>query len=118
VCVAGSPVPGAGATSGLEFSTASDLNWTTASGASGYDVIRGTLSALRAGGFATATDVCLGSHSGDTFISDGHVPAEGDGDWFLIRAYNSCGTGTYDDGTPSQVASRDGGIAASPNTCP
>jgi len=117
-CVAGTPVPGAGVTDGLAFSTPTDLNWSTASGASSYDVIRGTLSVLRGGGFATATDVCLGNHVADTFLSDTHVPAEGDADWFLIRAFNPCGTGTYDDGTPSQSASREAGIAASPNACP
>jgi hypothetical protein len=117
-CAAGTPLPGAGATSGLAFATVSDLSWAAASGAASYDVIRGTLSVLHAAGFATATDVCLGSHVGDTFMTDTHVPAEGDADWFLIRAYNPCGTGAYDDGSVSQIASREAGIAASPNACP
>jgi hypothetical protein len=103
---------------GLAFSGPNDLSWDAAPAATGYDVIRGTLSTLLSGGFASATDACVGPHIGDTFMSDAHVPAEGDADWFLIRASNLCGTGTYDDGTPSQVASRESGIAASANACP
>jgi hypothetical protein len=117
-CAAGAPVLGAGATGGLAFSGPSDLNWDAAPTATGYDVIRGTLSTLLSGGFASATDACVGNHIADTFTSDSHVPAEGDADWFLIRAFNPCGTGSYDDGTPSQVSSRDSGIAASANACP
>jgi hypothetical protein len=117
-CVAGTPVPGAGATESLAFTTVSDLNWAASIGATGYDVIRGTLSVLKGAGFATATDACLGNHVAGTFISDTHVPAEGDADWFLIRAYNFCGTGSYDDGSASEIASRDADIAASPNACP
>jgi hypothetical protein len=116
-CVAGAAVPGPGGTTGLSFSAPTDLSWDPASGATGYDVIRGTLSVLAGGGFATATDACVGRVS-DPLASDSHVPAEGDADWFLIRAVNACGTGTYDDGTASQVASREAGIAASSNTCP
>ena len=117
-CVAGAPVSGPGGTSGLAFDSTTDLNWAAAAAASGYDVIRGTLSTLSGGGFASSTDVCLGSHIADTFTSDTHIPAEGDADWFLIRAYGPCGTGSYDDGTPSQAASRDPGITLSPNACP
>jgi hypothetical protein len=117
-CVAGAPVSSPGGTSGLAFDSASDLNWAATAVASGYDVIRGTLSTLSAGGFASATDLCVGSHVANTFISDTHVPAEGDGDWFLIRAYGTCGTGSYDDGSPSQAGSRDPGVTLSPNACP
>jgi hypothetical protein len=112
------PVPGPGGTVGLAFSGPNDLSWDPAPTATGYDVIRGTLSTLLSGGFSSATDSCVGPQIGDTFISDTHVPAEGDADWFLIRASNLCGTGTYDDGTPSQVGSRESGIAASANACP
>jgi hypothetical protein len=89
------------------------------SGATGYDVVRGTLSTLLGGGsFTPATDACVGQHVADTFVSAGHVPAVGNGDWYLTRGVNPCGTGTYDDGAPSQSGSRDAGIAASPNACP
>jgi fibronectin type 3 domain-containing protein len=119
VCPGGAAVPGPGATSGLAFDTVSDLSWAATDGATGYDVIRGTLSMLLGGGgFTPATDTCAGSHVAGTLLSDPHLPIEGEADWFLIRAYNLCGTGTYDDGDPSQSGPRDAGIAASPNACP
>jgi hypothetical protein len=116
-CVAGAPVSGPGGTSGVAFDTESDLSWAAVGDAESYDVIRGTLSALP-GGFSSAIDVCAGSHVPGTSITDTHVPAEGDADWFLIRAFSACGTGTYDDGGPSLIAPRDPGIAASANACP
>ncbi|MBZ5640110.1 MAG: hypothetical protein LAO51_15285 [Acidobacteriia bacterium] len=118
VCVSGAPVPGPGVTGGLAFGNVNDLSWTAPIGATGYDVVRGTLSMLIGSGFTPATDICLGNHITDPFISDTHVPAEGDADWFLIRAYDPCGTGTFDDGEPSQNGSRDAAIAASQNACP
>jgi hypothetical protein len=118
-CVSGTPVPGPTATSGLAFASVSDLNWAAVSGATGYDVVRGTLSTLRGGGgFTPATDACVGQHVADTSVTDGHVPASGDGDWYLTRGVNSCGSGTYDDGSASQSGSRDAVIAASQNACP
>jgi hypothetical protein len=117
-CVGGAPVPAPGTIAGLGFTTVSDLSWAAVSGATGYDVVRGTLSTLRASGYSAATDACLGRHIADTTVSDSHVSAVGDADWYLIRAYSPCGTGTYDDGAPSQAGSRDAGIAGSPNACP
>ena len=53
-CVAGAPVLGPGGTNGLVFSTANDFSWDAVAAATGYDVIRGTLSTLLGGGFASA----------------------------------------------------------------
>jgi hypothetical protein len=119
VCVSGGSAPPPGVASGLAFSDPTDLAWNSVSGATGYDVVRGTLSTLLAGGnFTPATDACLGDNVPNTFVTDGHIPAVGDGDWILIRAANACGTGTYSDGSPTQSASPDAGIGASPNACP
>jgi hypothetical protein len=118
-CVGGAPVPAPTGTSGLVFSTSSDLSWAAVSGATGYDVVRGTLSTLLSGGsFTPATNACVGQHVSGTSVSDGHVPASGDGDWYLTRGVNLCGNGTYDDGSAAQSGSRDPGVAASPNACP
>jgi hypothetical protein len=109
---------GAGTTSGLVFADTNDLLWSATPGAVSYDVVRGTLSALTGGGFVAATDACVASHTSGTSVVDGHLPAEGDADWFLIRSVGPCGAGSYDDGSASQSGSRNGGIAASSHDCP
>jgi hypothetical protein len=74
-CAAGTPVPGPGATEGLAFADLSNLSWSSAPAATAYDVIRGTLSVLKSGGFATAVDSCVSDSGPSTSISDSHIPA-------------------------------------------
>jgi hypothetical protein len=108
-----------GAMSGLSYpSVAAGLNWTAAIGASGYDLVRGTVSTLLSSGFTPATNACLANDVTGTNFTDTHVPAGGDADWFLVRFSNACGTGTYNETSGSQVGSRDAAIAASANACP
>lgn len=99
---------------------ASELSWTAVQGATGYDIVKGDLDALRSGGgdFASATRACLGNDLPGTTIQDPGAPATGAGFWLLSRAVSCGGAGTYDSGAPKQHASRDGGIAASSNSCP
>jgi hypothetical protein len=73
---------------------------------------------LSGGAYTPATDACEGRRVTGTSLPHAHVPAAGDADWFLVRAANGCGIGTYDDGSASQVGSRDAGINASTNACP
>ena len=115
-CIAGAP--GSGRASGLVFTGPSNLSWAAVPVATTYDVVRGTLSLLAGAGFASATDACTGPQVFGTSLSDTHVPPPRGTDWFLVRPDGPCGPGTYDDGSPSQAASRDTGIAASPNACP
>ena len=99
------------------FTNKTTLSWGAVSGALSYDVVRGTVSTLRAGGsFTPATNACVANNTTATSVSDTHLPAAADADWYLVRAANACGNGSYDDGT--QVGSRDAGISASPNACP
>jgi hypothetical protein len=74
-----------------------------------YDVASGFLSELRAdAGFAQA--FCLAGAAPDSPYDDGRVdPAPGSGWYYLLRARNGCGAGTYG-------ASRSGLDASSP--CP
>ena len=104
---AGSPV--------LQLS-ASVLSWTPIGTATGYDVVRGDLAALRAGAgdFSVAVEQCLMDDGAATSLA----MADGDGFFFLVRAVNCGGEGTYDVGVPSQVASRDPGIEAAGPACP
>ena len=88
--------------------------------ATGYDVVRGGLTALRAGtgDFSIAVDQCLLDDGAVTSLSVPDLPADGDGLFFLVRPVNCGGEGTYDSGAPSQVAPRDAGVEGSAGACP
>jgi hypothetical protein len=110
--------PAPGRPDGLVFGDTTQLSWGPATSAAGYDLVRGTLSTLRSAGFSAATDACDANDLAGTSFNETHVPAAGEGDWYLVRAEGPCGGGSYDDGSPSQAGSRDSGIASSSNTCP
>jgi hypothetical protein len=97
-----------------------DLSWTPLAGATGYDVVRGDLGTLRSGGgdFAAATQACLANNTGATSLTVMDTAPVGGGLFYLVRGVNCGGAGTYDEGTASQVGSRDAGIAASSLACP
>jgi hypothetical protein len=118
--VAGLPGPGIVLLVGKAGSSAV-LSWSGLPAASWYDVVGGTMSALRAGGgdFGAATDRCLAAKTAASSAQDGSpAPATGDGIWYLIRGANCRGRGTYDTGAASQAGSRDAKIAASADACP
>ena len=106
-----------GATSGVAFEDRTVLNWAGTVNAGSYDVVRGTVSRLLGGGsFGNATDACQANDLAATSVVVPQLPATSDALWFLVRAANACGAGSYDDGT--EVAARDAGIAASGQGCP
>jgi hypothetical protein len=96
------------------------LEWTPASAAGGYDVIRGDLNMLRAslGDFELSTQECLSNDQPGRTLDFPGAPAPGEGWWFLIRPTTPIGHGTYDSDGLRQIARRDAGIAASGNDCP
>jgi len=96
------------------------LVWGSIAGATGYDAVRGSLVVLESSGgnFTTATTTCLGNDIPATTVDDNTALVAGQGLWFLLRAGNCGGSGSYDEGLPSQVGSRDAEIAASGNQCP
>jgi hypothetical protein len=67
----------------------------TAGSATVHDVAGGTLGSLRASaGFDGAS--CLAGGIADGVFDDlGPAPVDGDGNWYLARARNTCGTGTF-----------------------
>jgi hypothetical protein len=86
-----------------------------------YDVVRGSLGALRtsAGNFATAVSLCVEDDSPDSAASDPTpVPAGTLGFFYLVRGDGTCGPGSYNNGLASQIGSRDAEIAASGFDCP
>jgi hypothetical protein len=96
------------------------LVWSAVTAATGYDLARGSLAVLTSsrGDFSAATTGCLDNDLTATSRDDADTPSAGDGFWYLVRAVNCGGRGTFDSGAPSQVGSRDAGIQASPVACP
>ncbi len=96
------------------------LSWAPVPAATGLDVVKGDLAALRgsAGDFTQATRGCLGNDVPGTSAQDGEDPAAEAGFWYVGRAVNCGGAGSYDSGAPKQKASRDAAIAASSSACP
>jgi uncharacterized membrane protein len=95
-------------------------SWADVTGATGYDLVRGGLSALQSSGgdFSAAVNACLENDLTETSSDDRDTPASGDGFWYLVSATTCGGHGTFDSGAPSQVGSRNTEIQASPNACP
>jgi uncharacterized membrane protein len=96
------------------------VSWSAIASATGYDLARGSLYILRStiGDFSTATTDCLENDLTGTSREDADTPDAGDGFWYLVRAANCGGSGTFDSGAASQVGSRDAEILTSTSTCP
>lgn len=96
------------------------LSWTAVSGATSFDVVQGGLSVLRTsnGNFQLATQACLVNDTPASSFTASGSPSPGDGYWFLVRAGNCGGHGSYDADGPTQIGLRDPEIAASGNDCP
>jgi hypothetical protein len=99
--------------------TAIELSWSPVFDASGYDVVKGNLGPLRntGGNFTTVTKACVVDDLPDATVLDNETPPPSGGLWYLVRAVNACGNGSYDEGG-AQQGSRDAEIDASPNACP
>ena len=96
------------------------LVWTAMPEAWGYDVVQGDLGILRStgGDFSLATQTCLANDLSATVAPANDMPAAGGISFYLMRAENCGGAGTYDSGMPGQAAPRDAGINAAPAACP
>jgi photosystem II stability/assembly factor-like uncharacterized protein len=73
------------------------ISWPDASGSAGpatvYDVARGSLSALANSG--TGASIGLACSIATTSTVDAAAPAQADGFYYLVRARNPCGIGTW-----------------------
>ncbi len=106
------PPAGSPALTVTRSGTTAVLAWTPLAGAQLYDVARGSMSALRTtGSFTSSANNCLLNDRMPLTVSDAQQPATGDSYWYVVRALNCTGDGTYNDGT--QVVSRDAGINGS-----
>ncbi len=114
------PPQGVGPLTVTRAGSGAHLAWPGALNATHYDVVRGPLGALAASGgdFAAATDACLANDTTSLTADDADPPGAGAGSWYLVRAANGAGSGTYDDASPGLAAPRDAGIAAAAVACP
>ncbi len=89
----------------LTFSSTTDFTWTGQAALTGpettYDLASGYFSAAQ--GFSFASSACLQAGGGVGYTDSRQDPGVGQGFWYLVRAMNSCGTGTY--GTQPRDAS-------------
>jgi len=97
------------------------IEWPALPVASRYDVVRGDLTTLllTGGSYSAATKACAANDITVARVDDAEDPEPGGyGFWYLIRAANCTGVGSYDTPGASQAAPRDAGIAASGQACP
>jgi len=96
--------------SGVRFRTGAQLEWNSSIPGSGsgarYDIVQGTLPHLSAG--SGSAEICLASDAPERTLADGTIPTPGVGFYYLVRASNACGTGTF--GAGSSGVSRDTGL--------
>jgi hypothetical protein len=112
-CVGGSPVPPPPEAQGvLVGSDKATYSWIPTPGATRYDVVRGMTNAYPVGP-GTLDELCFDDLPGPSLV-DGTVPGPGTGLWYLSRAENPCGNGTY--GT--QGVNGAPGATRTTTTCP
>jgi hypothetical protein len=71
-----------------------DFVWAATAGATAYDVLRGRLTDWPVGANAS-TESCLADNLTATTAGDGTAPGADEGFWYLVRAENACGAGSY-----------------------
>ncbi len=112
-CSAATPPTGTPMLSAAEPGGPAMWSWSTVPGGTGYDILSGDLACLRnTGEFGSCVQRCLGDNRTETTLVDPTAPAPGIGFWYLARAVNCEGPGTF--GTPAE----DLQIGASPMACP
>jgi hypothetical protein len=84
----------------------SSITWSDQAGSAGpgtsYDPVSGMI-LLSSGGVDFGSAVCLGPIASPVFVDTRSDPNVGSAFWYLVRARNSCGAGTY--GSPLRNAS-------------
>ena len=95
-----------------------EVSWDGVAEATSYDVVRGGLDELRTmQELGSSVEGCVADELGDLSIEDPSA-ASASSVWYLVRAGNCGGGGTYSSETTSERPGRDSGIAASPAACP
>jgi hypothetical protein len=101
-----------GEVSGARFHPGTLLEWNSAVAGSGsgarYDVLRGVLSQLPPG--RGSAETCLANDAAERTLTDGETPELGTGFYYLVRASNLCGVGSFGAGSS--------GVPHDTGTCP
>ena len=71
-------------------------------------MLRGSLQGFPVG--SGPGELCLAGGTAGTFVTDNSVPSSGTGRYYLVRAFNVCGTGGY--------GTRSSGIERTSSACP
>ena len=108
--------PALALTSGLAVHRSS-LSWSPVPTATGYDVVRGTLSNLDQG-FSQSVEQCLADDLAFLSLDEDSDPPTGQGFWFLVRAVSCVGSGSYASGGIGEQGPRDAGIDSALAACP
>jgi hypothetical protein len=98
-----------------------ELAWDSAKNAAWYDVVSGNAGTLQTtgGDFSLATLGCAASkHPATSILLNDGGPPPGAAYFYIVRASNCRGHGTYDGPQPPQLEPRDLQILASGNDCP
>jgi hypothetical protein len=100
--------------------TTTQLEWTSAPEAIGYDVVVGDLAVLRSSGgdLTQAVESCAENDFAASPLPYTDDPAPGEGQWILVRGVTALEALTYETFAGSQVDLRDEEINASPLACP
>jgi subtilisin-like proprotein convertase family protein len=96
------------------------ISWTSMTGATGYDLLRGDLHLLRstAGDFTQATAQCVDNDNSGTSFPYSSEPGSGEAHWFLVRGDSGAAVRTYESFFTSQSGLRDDEIGAATVNCP
>ena len=81
------------AVSASKSGATASFTWSAPAGAATYDVLRGRVGD-RPVGSNPGTETCFGDLAG-TLTDDATVLGAGEGYWYLVRAENACGKGSY-----------------------
>jgi hypothetical protein len=103
---------------GLDYT---ELSWKTLAGQAGsatrYDTTSGNLALLTTPNRFTDAVCVLTDVSGTSATAYHPAPAPGEAWWFLVRAENACGVGSYGEDSTSQAGNPDPAIQQSPQHC-
>jgi hypothetical protein len=97
------------------------VSWNAVPNATQYDIVSGDLQELRAAGghYTNLTQAhCFANDTAGTSMSTGANPTAGKGQFWLMRAVGCTGFGSYNEGVPSQVSTRDQELGSSLYACP